>query len=578
MAADPELLSAFFLADEPRAVIAAAARVREVSRGEVRNSETHNRRTGKPERDGLYCAKLFGPVEDHRCLCGKLEGRDHAGARCERCGVECGEARVRGERWGHVSLPVPVVHPRLLPAVAAALAISVADLRRVFDCAAHLRDDGALAPGEPDDGSLVGLRIAELLAERAGELLVSDVPVTPPGWRGTRHDPQDLGYTALLHRRNRLARLQELDAPWIILANEARMLQEAFDRLVPAVRAELAAREPVVVAPVTPRARALLQAVYDDPDDDAAREAYAEHLHAAGDPRGRFILRQLDRGRVRPTRLEVDLLRRNYDRWVAPLAGAVADGVRFRRGFPSAVRTLPAAAGRLDEPAWATIERLDSELPALIAHPGLRALEHLSTSFRAMAAVCAGGASLPRVHTLRLTCSRLPPPGAELVTGGEALPGVRALTVVRRRGASPDEWSWLVDTPLVRTLERLTLDLSSDHLGDLDLPSWTAALPRLPQLSLLAIGYDRELLRFELRPDAAWCDLRVVLSRGVLERIALGDGELVEAMTARLTALAPHEVGNVRVVSPGWWGEDLERLAAALRAHFGGHLTLPRGA
>ncbi|QLE78953.1 DNA-directed RNA polymerase subunit beta' [Francisella sp. Scap27] len=84
--------------------------VRSWSHGEVKKPETINYRTFKPERDGLFCAKIFGPVKDYECLCGKYKRLKHRGVVCERCGVEVEQAKVRRERMGHIDLVCPVVH------------------------------------------------------------------------------------------------------------------------------------------------------------------------------------------------------------------------------------------------------------------------------------------------------------------------------------------------------------------------------------------------------------------------------------------------------------------------------------
>lgn len=74
------------------------------SHGEVKKPETINYRTFKPERDGLFCAKIFGPVKDFECLCGKYKRRKFQGVICEKCGVEVTTAKVRRDRMGHIDL------------------------------------------------------------------------------------------------------------------------------------------------------------------------------------------------------------------------------------------------------------------------------------------------------------------------------------------------------------------------------------------------------------------------------------------------------------------------------------------
>jgi hypothetical protein len=78
--------------------------------GEVKKPETINYRTFKPERDGLFCAKIFGPVKDYECLCGKYKRLKHRGVVCEKCGVEVTQSKVRRERMGHIELASPTAH------------------------------------------------------------------------------------------------------------------------------------------------------------------------------------------------------------------------------------------------------------------------------------------------------------------------------------------------------------------------------------------------------------------------------------------------------------------------------------
>src|SRR6187401_3768235 len=84
--------------------------IRAWSYGEVKKPETINYRTFKPERDGLFCAKIFGPIKDYECLCGKYKRLKHRGVVCEKCGVEVTQAKVRRERMGHIELAAPVAH------------------------------------------------------------------------------------------------------------------------------------------------------------------------------------------------------------------------------------------------------------------------------------------------------------------------------------------------------------------------------------------------------------------------------------------------------------------------------------
>src|SRR5476651_1796087 len=93
-----------------RISLASPEKIREWSHGEVKKPETINYRTFKPERDGLFCAKIFGPVKDYECICGKYKRMKHRGIVCEKCGVEVIQAKVRRERMGHIELASPTAH------------------------------------------------------------------------------------------------------------------------------------------------------------------------------------------------------------------------------------------------------------------------------------------------------------------------------------------------------------------------------------------------------------------------------------------------------------------------------------
>ncbi|MFA5529656.1 MAG: DNA-directed RNA polymerase subunit beta', partial [Thiohalomonadaceae bacterium] len=96
--------------DAIRIGLASPDKIRSWSYGEVKKPETINYRTFKPERDGLFCAKIFGPVKDYECLCGKYKRLKHRGVICEKCGVEVTLAKVRRERMGHIELASPTAH------------------------------------------------------------------------------------------------------------------------------------------------------------------------------------------------------------------------------------------------------------------------------------------------------------------------------------------------------------------------------------------------------------------------------------------------------------------------------------
>ena len=96
--------------DQIRISIASPDKIKSWSFGEIKKPETINYRTFKPERDGLFCARIFGPIKDYECLCGKYKRMKYKGIICEKCGVEVTLARVRRERMGHIELAAPVAH------------------------------------------------------------------------------------------------------------------------------------------------------------------------------------------------------------------------------------------------------------------------------------------------------------------------------------------------------------------------------------------------------------------------------------------------------------------------------------
>ena len=96
--------------DKIRISIASPDRIRSWSFGEIKKPETINYRTFKPERDGLFCARIFGPIKDYECLCGKYKRMKYRGIICEKCGVEVTLSKVRRERMGHIEMASPVAH------------------------------------------------------------------------------------------------------------------------------------------------------------------------------------------------------------------------------------------------------------------------------------------------------------------------------------------------------------------------------------------------------------------------------------------------------------------------------------
>ncbi|MES2503546.1 MAG: DNA-directed RNA polymerase subunit beta' [Myxococcota bacterium] len=296
-----------------RIQLASPDKIRDWSYGEVKKPETINYRTFKPERDGLFCAKIFGPIKDYECLCGKYKRMKHRGVVCEKCGVEVIQSKVRRERLGHIVLATPVAHIwflKSLPSrIGALLDMTQKDLEKVLYCESYIVVDPGATPmklGEllteeqyqkaldeyGDDSFLVGMGaesirellrqlergmngdskgIEDMVRQLRGELgettsdakrkkiskrlkvleafkgsankpewmLLEVIPVIPPDLRplvpleGGRFATSDLNdlYRRVINRNNRLKRLQELNAPEIIIRNEKRMLQEAVDAL-----------------------------------------------------------------------------------------------------------------------------------------------------------------------------------------------------------------------------------------------------------------------------------------------------------------------------------------------------------
>ena len=116
--------------------IASPEAIKSWSFGEIRKPETINYRTFKPERDGLFCAKIFGPVRDYECLCGKYKRMKYRGIICEKCGVEVTLSKVRRERMGHIDLAAPVAHIWFLKSLPSRIGLLVdmtlKDLERVL--------------------------------------------------------------------------------------------------------------------------------------------------------------------------------------------------------------------------------------------------------------------------------------------------------------------------------------------------------------------------------------------------------------------------------------------------------------
>jgi DNA-directed RNA polymerase subunit beta' len=266
--------------------------IRSWSYGEVKKPETINYRTFKPERDGLFCAKIFGPVKDYECLCGKYKRLKHRGVVCEKCGVEVTQSKVRRERMGHIELASPTAHIWFLKSLPSRIGLmldmtlreiervlyfeafvvvdpgmtslqrgqlltdemylesieehgdefdarmgaeAVHELLKSMDLAAEVvkvREDMANTNSETKIKRLSKrLKLIEAFMESGNKpewMVLTVLPVLPPDLRPLV--PLDGG--RLINRNNRLRRLLELNAPDIIVRNEKRMLQEAVDALL----------------------------------------------------------------------------------------------------------------------------------------------------------------------------------------------------------------------------------------------------------------------------------------------------------------------------------------------------------
>jgi DNA-directed RNA polymerase subunit beta' len=284
--------------------IASPEKILSWSSGEVKKPETINYRTFKPERDGLFCAKIFGPVKDYECLCGRYKRMKHRGVVCEKCGVEVIQSKVRRERMGHITLATPVAHIWFLKSLPSRIGnvmdLTLKELEKVLYFESWivldpkdtplkkkelLTDEEYIEAREQygDAGFLAGigaeavrqlleeidleklyeelraemvtslsdtkkkkiikrLKVVEALRKSGNKpewMILTVLPVIPPDLRplvpldGGRFATSDLNdlYRRVINRNNRLKRLQELNAPEIIIRNEKRMLQEAVDVL-----------------------------------------------------------------------------------------------------------------------------------------------------------------------------------------------------------------------------------------------------------------------------------------------------------------------------------------------------------
>jgi DNA-directed RNA polymerase subunit beta' len=151
--------------------VASPEKIRSWSYGEVKKPETINYRTFKPERDGLFCAKIFGPVRDFECICGKYKRMKHRGIVCDKCGVEVIHSKVRRERLGHINLATPVAHIWFLKSLpsrlGAILDIALKDLERVLYAEAYIVLD-------PGDENVTKLSRCQIVSDEEYEALIEE--------------------------------------------------------------------------------------------------------------------------------------------------------------------------------------------------------------------------------------------------------------------------------------------------------------------------------------------------------------------------------------------------------------------
>ena len=275
--------------------LASPEKIREWSYGEVKKPETINYRTLKPEKDGLFCEKIFGPTKDWECYCGRYKRIRHKGVICEKCGVEVTKSKVRRERMGHIELAAPVSHiwyfkgipsrmgllldmsPRALEQILYFAKFVVTDpgntdaqyrefnsqpdkgsfsagmgaeavriLLKNIDLegeSKQLKHDLETATGQKRIRAIKRLEVIEAFRKSGNKpewIILDVIPVIPPELRpmvpldGGRFATSDLNdlYRRVINRNNRLNRLLQLRAPDIIVRNEKRMLQEAVDALI----------------------------------------------------------------------------------------------------------------------------------------------------------------------------------------------------------------------------------------------------------------------------------------------------------------------------------------------------------
>ena len=154
--------------DQIQISLASPERIRSWSYGEVKKPETINYRTFKPERDGLFCARIFGPVKDYECLCGKYKRMKYKGTFCEKCGVEVTQSKVRRERMGHIELAAPVAHIWFLKSLPSRIGLLADIMLKDLESVLYFEKYIVIEPG------LTPLKVHELLTEEQYQRAVEE--------------------------------------------------------------------------------------------------------------------------------------------------------------------------------------------------------------------------------------------------------------------------------------------------------------------------------------------------------------------------------------------------------------------
>ena len=147
--------------DEIKIGLASPERILSWSFGEIKKPETINYRTFKPERDGLFCARIFGPIKDYECLCGKYKRMKYRGVVCEKCGVEVTLQKVRRERMGHIELAAPVAHIWFLKSLPSRIGLMLDMTLRELERVLYFEQYVVMEPG------MTELTQGDLLTEEA---------------------------------------------------------------------------------------------------------------------------------------------------------------------------------------------------------------------------------------------------------------------------------------------------------------------------------------------------------------------------------------------------------------------------